>query len=531
MQNKIQESYDYVIIGSGFGGSVSALRLSEKGYKVLVIEKGKWWKPEDFPKTNWNLRKWMWLPAFRFFGFFKMTFLRHVGILSGVGVGGGSLVYANTLPRPETAFFETGSWAGLTDWQKELEPYYQTAEKMLGAARNPKLFDADLALKQVATEMGRDKEFESTDVAVFFGEPEVAVPDPFFYGKGPERMGCTHCGGCMTGCRFNAKNTLDKNYLYLAIKKGAEVLAEQRVIDVRPAGTSPGSNGKSDGSHGYLITYKKSTGILFSRKKQVKARNVLFAGGVLGTVRLLLDMKLKSLPRLSNKVGDDIRTNNESLILVHSRERKQDFSKGVAIGSFPPDEDSHVEPVRYGSGSGFFKLMGVPLTFGKNSWVRIGKLLSHLFTHPVSWLRIYFAKNFAEESVILLFMQHLDSTLRFKRGWFNLNSTVSTGKAPTSFIPRAKELAERTAGIIKGKPFVMTTEALFGIPTTAHILGGAVIGDSPETGVIDKQHKVFGYQNMYVCDGSAISANPGVNPSLTITAMTERAMSFILKKK
>ncbi|HDO06292.1 MAG TPA: GMC family oxidoreductase [Bacteroidetes bacterium] len=521
MQKEIQQPYDYVIIGSGFGGSVSALRLSEKGYKVLVIEKGKWWKPEDFPETNWQLRKWMWLPSMRFFGFFKMTFLRHVGILSGVGVGGGSLVYANTLPRPKKAFFNTGSWAGLADWQTALEPHYQTAEKMLGTDRNPKLFDADMALKQVATEMGLDKKFEATDVAVFFGEPEVKVPDPFFYGKGPEREGCRHCGACMTGCRYNAKNTLDKNYLYLAIKKGVEVLAEQRVVNVRPAG-------KADGSYGYLITYKKSTGILFSRKKQVKAKNVIFAGGVLGTVRLLLDMKKKSLPNLSNMVGDDIRTNNESLILVHSHERKQDFSKGVAIGSiFPPDEDSHVEPVRYGSGSGFFKLMGVPLTFGKNAWMRIGKLFVHLFRHPISWLRIYFSKNFAEESVILLFMQHLDSTLRFKRGWFNLNSTVSTGKAPTSFIPRAKELADRTAGIIKGKPFVMTTEALFGIPTTAHILGGAVIGNSPKTGVIDKQHKVFGYENMYVCDGSAISANPGVNPSLTITAMTERAMGFI----
>jgi len=325
MKNKIQETYDYVIIGSGFGGSVSALRLSEKGYKVLVIEKGKWWKPEDFPETNWQLRKWMWLPAFRFFGIFKMTFLRHVGILSGVGVGGGSLVYANTLPRPEKAFFETGSWAGLADWQKELEPHYQTAEKMLGADRNPKLFDADLALKQVAQEMGHDNKFEATDVAVFFGEPEVVVPDPFFNGKGPEREGCRFCGGCMTGCRYNAKNTLDKNYLYLAIKKGTEVLAEQRVVDVRPAG-------KANGAYGYLITYKKSTGILFSRKKQVKAKKVIFAGGVLGTVRLLLNMKKKSLPRLSDKVGDDIRTNNESLVLVHSPERKQDFSKGVAIG-------------------------------------------------------------------------------------------------------------------------------------------------------------------------------------------------------
>jgi cholesterol oxidase len=521
----MKQTYDYVIIGSGFGGSVSALRLSEKGYKVLVIEKGKWWKPEDFPKTNWNLRKWMWLPAFRFFGFFKMTFLRHVGILSGVGVGGGSLVYANTLPRPKTAFFQTGSWAGITDWQKELENHYQMAEKMLGAAQNPKLFDADLALKEVARQMNHEKEFEATDVAVFFGEPEVPVSDPFFGGEGPDREGCRHCGACMTGCRYNAKNTLDKNYLYLAMKKGTEVLAEHKVMDVTP-------DGKEDGSDGYVVTFKKSTGVLFSRKKQVKAKGVIFAGGVLGTVRLLLNLKEKSLPRLSQRVGYDIRTNNESLILVHSPERKQDYSKGVAIGSiFPPDEDSHVEPVRYGSGSGFFKLMGVPLTFGKNGWHRAGKLLKHLVTRPGAWLRIYFSKNFAEESVILLFMQHLDSTLRFKRGWFNLSSAVSTGKAPTSFIPRAKELADRTSEVIKGKPFVMTTEALFGIPTTAHILGGAVIGDSSETGVIDGQQKVFGYQNMMVCDGSAISANPGVNPSLTITAMTERAMSFISPKQ
>ncbi len=333
MQNKIQETYDYIIIGSGFGGSVSALRLSEKGYKVLVIEKGKWWKTEDFPKNNWHLRKWMWLPSFRFFGIFKMTFLRHVGILSGVGVGGGSLVYANTLPRPKKQFFETGSWSGLTDWQKELEPYYQKAEKMLGATRVPELYDADLALKEVAKKMGHDNEFEPTDVAVFFGEPEVEVPDPFFNGEGPSRAGCNYCGACMTGCRYNAKNTLDKNYLYLAMKKGADVVAEHRVTDVRP-------DGKEDGSDGYLITYKKSTGVLFSKKRLVKAKGVVFSGGVLGTVRLLLDMKEKGLTKLSRKTGDDIRTNNESLIQVHSPAGEKDFSKGVAIGSiFPPDED------------------------------------------------------------------------------------------------------------------------------------------------------------------------------------------------
>lgn len=524
MVQNLEEFYDFVIIGSGFGGSVSALRLSEKGYKVLVIEKGKWWKPEDFPETNWNLRKWMWLPVFRYFGIFKMTFLRHVGILSGVGVGGGSLVYANTLPRPKRAFFQSGSWAGVEDWENELEPFYKEAERMLGAARNPKLFDSDLALQKVAEEMGHKDKFESTDVAIFFGEPEVTVPDPFFGGQGPQREGCTNCGGCMTGCRYNAKNTLDKNYLYLAIKKGTTVLAEHKVVDVRPDGTD-------DGSQGYVISYKNSTSLFSGKKRQIKAKEVIFAGGVLGTVRMLLDMKRKGLPKLSDKTGDDIRTNNESLVLVHSHKNDKDFSKGVAIGSiFPPDKDSHVEPVRYSSGSGFFKLMGIPMIYGRNAPVRIGKLFIHLLRHPAPMLRVYFSKNFSKESVILLFMQHLDSTLRFKRGIFNLYSTVSTGKAPTSFIPMAKELAVRTAKIINGAPFVMTTEVLFGIPTTAHILGGAVIGCSSKTGVIDKNHQVFGYENLYVCDGSAISANPGVNPSLTITAMTERAMSKIPKK-
>lgn len=515
--------YDYVIIGSGFGGSVSALRLSEKGYKVLVIEKGKWWKPDDFPETNWKLSKWLWIPSVRFFGFFKMTFMRHVGILSGVGVGGGSLVYANTLPRPKDAFFNTGSWNGVANWKEELEPFYKEAERMLGADRNPRQFDSDVALKQVARNMGQENKFEPTDVAVFFGEPEKTVPDPFFNGEGPDREGCTHCGGCMTGCRYNAKNTLDKNYLYLAQKKGAQVLAERKVTDVRP-------EGKTDGSEGYVITYKRSTSG-FSTSKQVRSKGVIFSGGVLGTVRMLLDMKRKGLPKISNKIGDDIRTNNESLVLVHSRQKDKDFSKGVAIGSiFPPDEDSHVEPVRYGSGSGFFKLMGLPMIYGRSAAVRIGKLLVHLIKHPGLMPRILFSKDFSKESVILLFMQHLDSTLRFKRGPMNMKSTVSTGEAPTSFIPRAKEVAEETAKVIDGDPFVMTTEVLFGIPTTAHILGGSVIGKSPKEGVIDENQKIFGYENLYVCDGSAISANPGVNPSLTITAMTERAMSKIPNK-
>jgi cholesterol oxidase len=516
--------YDYVIIGSGFGGSVSALRLTEKGYKVLVVEKGKKYSPEEFPETNWNLRKWLWLPSLRFFGFFKMTFFRHVGILTGVGVGGGSLVYANTLPRPAREFFNSGNWAGLADWEKELEPYYGIAEKMLGAAVNPKLYDSDNTLKELSVGLGKSHLFQPTNASVFFGEPEKIVPDPYFDGQGPEREGCSFCGGCMTGCRHNAKNSLDKNYLYLAAEMGADILPENRVVSLKPYELP-------DGSSGYELIFRRTTSFVFAPGKKVKAGGVILAGGVLGTVRLLLDMKRRHLTGLSDKAGCYIRTNNESLVLVDSRDYSKDFSKGIAIGSiFPPDENSHVEPVRYGSGSGFWKLLAVPLTHGRNTFIRIGKLLYHLIRHPFSWLHIYTTKDFAKQSVILLFMQHLNSTLKLKHGLFNLRSQISTGDAPTAFMPESKLLAEQVSEIIKGKPFVLITEAVTGIPTTAHILGGAVIGGSASEGVIDINQKVFGYHNMYICDGSAVPANPGVNPSLTITAMAERVMDRIPNK-
>ena len=520
----VGDEYDYVIIGSGFGGSISALRLTEKGYKVLVIEKGKHYSADDFPKSNWRLRKWLWIPSVRFFGFFKMTFFRHIGVLTGVGVGGGSLVYANTLPRPASDFFRSGNWAGLADWEKELDPFYSVAEKMLGTAPNPRLFDSDIALRDTASNLGRGELFEPTRVSVFFGEPEKKVPDPYFGGEGPEREGCSFCGGCMTGCRHNAKNTLDKNYLYLAASKGADVLAEHQVKSIR-------TTGAPDGSEGYTVSFRRKTSVLFSVKKTVRARGIVIAGGVLGTVRLLLNMKRKNLPNLSMQVGNHIRTNNESLILVDSRDFSKDFSKGVAIGSiFPPDENSHIEPVRYSSGSGFWKLLGVPLTHGRNIFIRTGKLFLHLLRHPLSWLHIYFTKDHAKQSVILLYMQHLNSTLDLRKGLFSLKSKLSTGSAPTAFMPESKKLAEEVSAIIKGKPFVLITEAVTGMPTTAHILGGCVIGRDAGTGVIDSNHRVFGYENMYICDGSAISANPGVNPSLTISAMTERAMASIPAK-
>jgi len=514
--------YDYVIIGSGFGGSVSALRLSEKGYKVLVIEKGKWYQDKDFPKNNWQLKKWLWLPTFKLFGILKLTFFKHVGILSGVGVGGGSLVYANTLPRPKDQFYKSGNWAGLADWKNELKDHYTTAEKMLGATKNPKFFDSDITLQKVAKSLGKENEFEAPKVSVFFGDPKNEVKDPFFNGEGPSRMGCRYCGQCMTGCPYNAKNTLDKNYLYLAQKKGAEILAEKKVVVVKPLNTE-------DGNDGYAIQFQNSTKLFRKEKKTIKSKGVIFSGGVLGTVRLLLDMKAKNyLPKLSDQIGKNIRTNNENLSLITSKRKDLDLSKGIAIGSiFPPNADGHVEAVRYGADSSFWKIPIIPMVYGKNVFVRIIKLLKELLFHPRNWIGMYFTKNYSQKTVILLFMQHLDSTINFKRGRFNLSSGVSKGSKPTPFIPMAKIIADEVAKEIDGSAFMMSSDILTGAPSTAHILGGAVMGKDKKSGVINSNQKVFDYKNMYVCDGSAMSANPGVNPSLTITAMTERAMSKI----
>ena len=518
-----KHEYDYVIIGSGFGGSVAALRLAEKGYRVLVLEKGKRLAAEDFPKTNWNLKRWMWLPFLRFFGFFKLSFYRHITILSGVGVGGGSLVYANTLPIPKDNFFTAKSWAHLTDWKKELVPFYLLAKKMLGTNRNPRMQSGDEALLKLANEIGKADEFELTEVAVFFGEPGVEVADPYFDGDGPSRKGCTFCGGCMTGCRFDGKNTLDKNYLYLAEKRGAKILAESEVTDVRPLG-------HKDGSDGYQIHFQRTTGIL-SKKQIVTAGRVIFSGGVLGTLPLMFGLKKHSLPDLSDRLGMGIRTNSESLVGVTTFDRETVFSDGVAIGSIlHTDEHSHLEPVRYASGSGFWRILLAPMVSGSNFLVRLGRLVADLVRYPVNNLKVLTTWDFARKTQILLFMQTLNSTLQFSKGWFGMRSSMEKGKAPSAFIPEAQDLVHKYADIVNGKPVALFTETLAGIPTTAHILGGCVMGESKEDGVIDKDNRVFGYRNMYICDGSMISANPGVNPSLTITALTERAMSKIKEK-
>ncbi|MBK8563294.1 MAG: GMC family oxidoreductase [Saprospiraceae bacterium] len=513
--------YDYIIIGSGFGGSVSALRLSEKGYKVLVIEKGKWFnKPEDFPKTNWNLRKWLWMPKLGLQGHFRLAFYRHVAVLSGVAVGGGSVVYANTLPVPNRAFFTSGHWKDLADWETELKPFYAIAKQMLGAAQHPYMSRSDEAMLQLAEELGDKNAFRKAEVAVYFGKPGETVPDPYFHGKGPDRTGCTLCGGCMLGCRYNAKNTLDKNYLHLAQQLGCEIMAETEVFDVVPL--------NEDGSAGYEVRFKDSLRH-FPKKSSLKTRGVIFAGGVMGTMDLLLKLKKTSLPRLSDHLGMGIRTNSESLIGVTTFDKKANFTEGIAIGSIVHiDENRHVEPVKYSAGSGFWRIFMAPMVQGKTMLGRFFKMVKDLVLHPWDNFRIFFVDDWSKRTHILLYMESIDSTLRFVRSRLGfLKSNLESGPAPTAFNPMAQEIAHRIEKINHGKAMVMNTETLLGIPTTAHILGGACMGEDASTGVIDRDNHVFNYENMLVCDGSMISANPGVNPSLSITAIAERAMSKV----
>lgn len=515
--------YDYIIVGSGFGGSVSALRLAQKGYKVLVIEKGKWYKADDFPKTNWNLRRWIWLPKLRFFGIMKVSFFRHITILSGAGVGGGSLVYGNTLPVPKSRFYNTGSWKDLANWESELAPFYNIALKMLGATKNPKLFIGDKTLEKVANKLDIKDQFSPTKVAVFFGKENITVPDPYFDGKGPDRKGCNYCGACMTGCRNNSKNTLDKNYLYLAQNEGAKIHAEEEVILVQPT--------KMNNESIYEVMTRKSTAFL-SNKKTYQARGIIFAGGVLGTVKLLLSLKKKTLPNLSERLGHDIRTNNETLLSVSSLEEKADYSRGVAIGSIlHTDENTHLEICRYGKGSNAWKLLHFPYAQGNNVLVRFTRIFSNFASSPIKYLKTYLKNEWAKKTVVLLFMQTLDSTIQFKKGFFGgMTSRMSKGKKPTPFIPESIELLNQYSEANQGVKSSFILETLAGIPSTAHILGGAVMGKDINHGVIDEKNRVYGYENMYIIDGSMISANPGVNPSLSITAIAERAMSFIENK-
>lgn len=515
--------YDYLIVGSGFGGSVSALRLTEKGYRVAVLEQGRRLGPDDFPKSNWDLRRWLWQPRLGWRGLFRMTFLRHVTVLSGVGVGGGSLVYANTLPVPKDHFFEAPSWGHLASWKEELEPHYRTARAMLGATRNPNVTWADEVVREVGRDLGREHAFGPSDVGIYFGEAGKTASDPYFSGEGPERTGCIQCGACMIGCRHNAKNSLDRNYLHLAEARGLTIEADTEVTGVRPL----------EGG-GYQVTALQGARIFGRRKRLYTAEKVIFSGGVMGTVKLLLELRARAngLPRLSPRLGDYVRTNSEVLVGVVSNQKDRDFSKGIAIGSIlHTDDRSHLEPVRYSAGSGFFRILAMPHAPGSNVVTRLARALGTLVRHPLKVLRTQTVLDWARSTMILLYMRTAEGHLRLTRGPLGMTTSLGAGPAPESSLPEATDLAHRVADKIGGFPQSIATEVLLGTPTTAHILGGCCMGDSPENGVIDHRHQVFGYEGLYVIDGSAISANPGVNPSLTITALAERAMSFIPQKE
>jgi len=530
-----QYDCDFIVIGSGFGGSVSALRLAEKGYRVAVMEMGRRWTRENLPRTSWSIHRWFWRPSLGLRGFFNMRFFRHVTILHGCAVGGGSITYASTLLRAPDKVWDMGSWAGLADWKSEMPQHFDTAARMLGIIENRILGPADHLLRKSAEASGCGHTFYRTHVGIFqsvAGEPvKQTYPDPFFGGEGPERSTCNACGGCMMGCQHGAKNTLDLNYLYLAEKRGAQVFAETKVVDVKPlfAGDS--------GDSGYEVRTVKSTACIRRQPQRFTCRGVVFSASSLGTMELLFHLREKgSLPAISERLGKHVRTNSESLIGVRVAGCGDDLSKGIAIGSgVYIDEDTHIEAVRYPNGSDTMSLLSTLLTDGRPGAQRIALWIKNVFLsalrHPIKTTRVFWPRGWARESVILLCMQALEGhiEMRWERPWFwpFRKFLVSRGAKVPTYIPQANAFARKVAEVSGGTSMSMLPEILFNIPATAHCIGGCVMADSPARGVVDVRHRVFGYRNMYVCDGSMVSANLGVNPSLTITALTERAMTFI----
>ena len=534
--------YDYVIIGSGFGGSVSAMRLTEKGYSVLVLEKGKRFEDNDFAKSNWQYWKYLWLPALRAHGILQISILKGVMVLHGAGVGGGSLGYANVLEVPTDETFATPAWSQTIEWGDVLRPHYETAKRMLGVARNPKLWKADLLLKEMAEERGMGRTFRATDVGSYFGEAGVTVPDPYFAGEGPARAGCQHCGGCMVGCRHNAKNTLPKNYLYFAEKRGAIITSEAEVTDIRPL-TFDKNQSKVEGQRSearYEITFRDSTK-LFKQTRTVHARNVIFSASVMGTMKLLLNLRdvKKSLPKLSAKLGTMVRTNSEGLLGSVARKSDINYSEGVSISSiYNHDEITRIEPVRYPDGSSLMRFLAAPL-IDKNFSIprRLLNFLGWALTHPIDFGKALFLPGWAHNVTILLVMQHADNRMRFKIGKsiFTLLRTGMVAEEEPGYAINAqvegshevtKEFAKRTNGVALGS----IGENLLNLPTTAHILGGAPIGKNADEGLINGNFEIHNYPGLYVIDGSVMPANPGVNPSLTITALAEYAMSKVGNK-
>jgi len=523
--------YDVLVVGSGFGGSVTALRLTEKGYKVGVLEAGARFRDEDFAKTSWDLKRFLFSPAIGAYGIQRIDMVKDCLILAGAGVGGGSLVYANTLYEPLDPFYKDPSWSHITDWKSELAPYYDQAKRMLGVVPNPVHTPSDDVMREVAERMGKGDTYHVTPVGVFFGGPDgtdggKTVADPYFGGAGPERTTCLNCGECMTGCRHNAKNTLVKNYLYLAEKHGAVVHPLTTVTHVRPR---PGG--------GYEVSTRWTKAKL-SRRTAVRrftADHVVFAAAALGTQKLLHRLKDEGdLPRISDRLGHLTRTNSESILgaIAPPEQKDVDYTYGVAItSSWHPDEVTHIEPVRYGKGSNAMSLMQTVLTDGDGPDPRWRTWLKELGRQWRNIGDLYDVKHWSERTVIALVMQTLDNSITTFRkkgplGTSLLSSKQGHGAPNPTWIPVANDAVREMADVMGGGTAGGTIGEPFNRPLTAHFIGGCTIGDSPETGVVDPFHRVYGYEGLHVADGSTISANLGVNPSLTITAQAERAMSF-----
>ncbi|MFD4372788.1 GMC oxidoreductase [Streptomyces sp. NPDC058486] len=531
--------YDVLVVGSGFGGSVTALRLTEKGYRVGVLEAGRRFTRETLPKNSWDLKNFLWAPALGLYGIQRIHLLGNVMVLAGAGVGGGSLNYANTLYEPLAPFFDDPQWKDITDWRAELAPYYDQAKRMLGVRLNPTMTPSDVHLKAAAQAMGIGDTFHMAPVGVFFGDGDDAdgkatarpggeVADPFFGGVGPSRKACTECGECMTGCRHGAKNTLNENYLYLAEKAGAVVHPMTSVVAVT-----------EDSRGGYAVKTLPTDDRKKGRGRTFTARRVVIAAGTYGTQTLLHRMKDSGLlPRISGRLGELTRTNSEGLVGAQTTDRRYrrkhgkeraDFTRGVAItSSVHPDENTHIEPVRYGKGSnsmGGLTVLQVP--YGAH---RVRNWALNMARHPVLALRSLSNRRWSEKTIIGLVMQSLDNSLTTYRKPGGLGKGLLTARqghgAPN---PTQIEAATRAATLISEEinGFAGSNVGeLMGTPLTAHFLGGCPIGADAESGVIDPYHRLYGHPGISVVDGSAVSANLGVNPSLTITAQAERAMSF-----
>lgn len=537
-ESKLHELYDYVIIGSGFGGSVAALRLAEKGYHVLVLERGKRYTARDFARTNWQIGKYLWAPRLRCFGILQISPFRDVLALHGSGVGGGSLGYANVLMEPPDELFATKEWSQHADWRALLRPHFATASRMLGVAANLRSTPADRAMRAVADEMSRGQSFTLTHVGVFFGDqerPGEEAPDPYFAGAGPARNACMSCGGCMVGCRHNAKNTLDKNYLYLAERLGAQIQPETEARDIRPLPAD-----EADGAR-YDVLIRRSTSWVGGRTQHIRTRNVIVAAGTIGTLRLLFRSRdlTGSLPRLSRRLGERVRTNGESLLGVVSRRRQEDFSAGVAITSiFRPDEVTSVEPVRYPAGSSLMRLLAWPLVPDGPAPLRLLRSLGSFLRHPLQYAKVYLAPGWARHTTILLVMRSIDVHVRmrlgrspwtlFRRGLVSASAEAQLASPTPAPEPSpAHAVARSFARQVDGFPLGSITEGVLGSPVSAHMLGGCPFGASVEEGVVGLDFQAHAYPGLYIVDGSIVPGNPGINPSLTIAALAEYAMSLI----